>query len=240
LKETNCTICQDSGWVLVKVKEREIARPCQCRRDDVRLLKVDHANIPLRFVGTELKSYFPDKENPSQGRAKKLSAKFIADYPAVSNGLLFHGATGVGKTRLLCCIGNQLIKDKDCEVIYIDWNDLAREMKSGEDAASRDFANISQLIQRLARVELLLFDELGASRPSPWVEDNIYYLINRRYNDNRVTVFASNFFDSKIGSEETLSERIGIRIRSRLFEMAASVEIKGADYRHKYYHTEEQ
>ena len=47
-------------------------------------------------------------------------------------------------------------------------------------------------------VELLLFDELGASRPSPWVEDNIYYLINRRYNDNRVTVFASNFFDQKI------------------------------------------
>jgi len=221
--------------VLVKVKEREIARPCQCRQNDVRMLKVDHANIPLRFVGTELKSYFPDKENPSQARAKKASAKFVADYPAVSVGLLFHGSTGVGKTRLLCCIGNQLIKEKGCEVIYIDWNDLAREMKSGEDAASRDFATISQLIQRLARVELLLFDELGASRPSPWVEDNIYYLINRRYNDNRVTLFASNFFDS----EETLSERIGARIRSRLFEMASSVEIKGADYRHKYYHTEE-
>ncbi|MCX6553624.1 MAG: ATP-binding protein [Candidatus Aminicenantes bacterium] len=239
MKETKCPICADSGWVLVKVKEREIARPCQCRQNDVRMLKVDHANIPLRFVGTELKSYFPDKENPSQARAKKASAKFVADYPAVSVGLLFHGGTGVGKTRLLCCIGNQLIKEKGCEVIYIDWNDLAREMKSGEDAASRDFATISQLIQRLARVELLLFDELGASRPSPWVEDNIYYLINRRYNDNRVTLFASNFFDSKIGSEETLSERIGARIRSRLFEMASSVEIKGADYRHKYYHTEE-
>lgn len=240
MKETNCKICQDSGWVLLKVQEREIARPCQCRQNEVRLLKVNHANIPLRFVGTELKSYFPDKENPSQGRAKKMSAKFIADYPAVSNGLLFQGATGIGKTRLLCSIGNQLIKEKGSEVIYIDWNDLAREMKSGEDAASRDFANISQLIQRLARVELLLFDELGASRPSPWVEDNIYYLINRRYNDNLVTLFASNYFDSKIGSEETLSERIGVRIRSRLFEMAGNVEIRGADYRHKYYHTEDQ
>ena len=55
-----------------------------------------------------------------------------------------------------------------------------------------------------------------------------------------MTVFASNFFDNKIGSEETLSERIGVRIRSRLFEMAGSVEILGADYRHKYYHTEGQ
>ncbi len=239
MKEAHCKICQDSGWILVNVQGREIARPCQCRQNEVRLLKVDHANIPLRFVGTELKSYFPDKENPSQAKAKKKSAKFIADYPAVGGGLLFQGATGVGKTRLLCSIGNQLIKEKGSEVIYIDWNDLAREMKSGEDAASRDFANISQLIRRLARVELLLFDELGASRPSPWVEDNIYYLINRRYNDNLVTLFASNYFDSKIGSEETLSERIGVRIRSRLFEMAGSIEIRGSDYRHKYYHTED-
>ena len=64
------------------------------------------------FVGTELKSYFPDKDNPSQAKAKKAAEKFIADYPAVSSGLLFQGPTGVGKTRLLCCIGNQLIKEK--------------------------------------------------------------------------------------------------------------------------------
>jgi DNA replication protein DnaC len=221
--------------VLIKVDGQEIARPCQCRRDNVQSLKASNANIPLRFLGTELKSYFPDKANPSQTKAKKAAEKFIADYPAVDSGLLFQGATGVGKTRLLCCIGNQLIKEKDAEVAYIDWNDLTREMKSGESADSRDFSNIGQLIQRLARAELLLFDELGASRPSPWVEDNIYYLVNRRYNDNRVTLFASNFYDKKIGSEETLSERIGNRIRSRLFEMARSVEIMGADYRQKHY-----
>lgn len=235
MKEANCKICQDSGWVLVKVGEREIARPCQCRQNGMQTLKASNANIPLRFMATELKSYFPDKANPTQAKAKKAAEKFIADYPAVDMGLLFQGATGVGKTRLLCCIGNQLIKEKNCEVIYIDWNDLTREMKSGEDAASRDFSNIGQLIQRLTRTELLLFDELGASRPSPWVEDNIYYLINRRYNDNRVTLFASNFFDKKIASEETFSERIGSRIRSRLFEMARSIEIMGADYRQKHY-----
>jgi len=239
LKEANCKICQDSGWVLIKVKEREIARPCKCRQNEMQILNANNSNIPSRFLGTELKSYFPEN-NKSQAKAKKAAEKFIADFPTNATGLLFQGGTGVGKTRLLCCIGNQLIKEKNVEVAYIDWNDLAREMKSGEDAASRDFANISQLIQRLAQINLLLFDELGASRPSPWVEDNIYYLINRRYNEKRLTIFASNFFDKKIGSDETLSERIGIRIRSRLFEMACSVEIMGADYRHKYYHTEDQ
>lgn len=233
--ETKCMKCHDSGWVLVKVDGKEIARPCQCRRDNVQSLKASHADIPLRFLGTELKSYFPDKANPSQAKAKKMAEKFIADYPAVESGLLFQGATGVGKTRLLCCIGNQLIKEKEAEVAYIDWNDLTREMRSGEDTSNRDFSTIGQLIQRLARADLLLFDELGASRPSPWVEDNIYYLVNRRYNDNRITLFASNFYDKKIGSEETLSERIGNRIRSRLYEMARSVEIMGADYRQKHY-----
>jgi DNA replication protein DnaC len=235
LIEIKCKTCQDSGWVLVKVDGREIARPCSCRREGAQALNAENANIPLRFLGTELKSYFPDKANPSQAKARKAAEKFVADYPAVDSGLLFQGATGVGKTRLLCSIGNQLIKEKVVEVAYIDWNDLAREMRSGEDSASRDFSTIGQLIQRLARAELLLFDELGASRPSPWVEDNIYYLVNRRYNDNRITLFASNFFDKKAGSEETLSERIGNRIRSRLFEMARSIEIMGADYRQKHY-----
>ncbi|MBN2346822.1 MAG: ATP-binding protein [Candidatus Aminicenantes bacterium] len=182
----------------------------------------------------DLRGFKPEKEE-SLAKAKKAAEKFIADYPAVGGyGLLFQGATGVGKTRLLCCIGNQLIKEKNVDVVYIDWNDLTREMRSGEDAASRDFSNIGQLIQRLAMVELLLFDELGSSRPSPWVEDNIYFLINRRYNNNRITLFASNFFDNKVAGEETLSERIGARIRSRLYEMTRSVGIKGADYRQKY------
>jgi DNA replication protein DnaC len=235
LKEANCKICQDSGWVLVKVGEREIARPCQCQQRDAQDSLITNANIPPRFYNVDLRGFKPEKEESSQARAKKAAEKFIADYPGVGGyGLLFQGGTGVGKTRLLCCIANQLIKEKNSDVVYIDWNDLTREMRSGEDAASRDFSNIGQLIQRLARVELLLFDELGASRPSPWVEDNIYFLINRRYNNNRVTLFASNYFDKKIDNQETLSERIGNRIRSRLYEMARSIEILGTDYRQRY------
>lgn len=234
--DVKCQSCKDSGWVLVRVGEREIARPCRCRQGDAQDGLLANANIPPRFHGVDLRGFKPEKEESSQARAKKAAEKFIADWPGHGGyGLLFQGGTGVGKTRLLCCIGNQLIKEKNVDVVYIDWNDLTREMRSGEDAASRDFGEIGQLIQRLARVELLLFDELGSSRPSPWVEDNIYFLINRRYNENRITVFASNYFDKKIANQETLSERIGARIRSRLYEMARSVEIMGADYRQKHY-----
>ena len=233
--EKTCLICGGSGWVLNRENDRETALPCQCRRNDTQTLKVIGANIPIRFAWVELKAYFPDKNDPSQLRAKQMTEKFIHDYPAVVKGLLFQGATGVGKTRMLCSIANQLIADKDADVYYIDWNDLVREMKSGEDHSSRDFSNIDQLIGKLITVDLLLFDEMGASRPSPWVEDNIYYVINKRYNGNRITVFASNFFDQKINAdEETLGQRLGERIRSRLFEMADIVEIRGLDYRERH------
>lgn len=229
--EPACKNCLDSGWVLVTVDGREVARRCACRKNGI----LHEANIPLRFLGVKLRAHFPDKANPDQVKAKKIAERFIAEYPAVTKGLMFQGPTGVGKTRLLCAIGNQLIEEKGAEVFYIDWNDLTREMRSGEDTSNRDFSVIGQLLSQLAGVQLLLFDEIGSSKPSPWVEDNIYYLINRRYNDNRITLFASNFFDKKVGGEETLSERIGNRIRSRLYEMARSVEIMGVDFRQKHH-----
>jgi len=234
--EKNCPICGGSGWVLNRENDRETAVACHCRRSDIQTLKIVGANIPLRFAGVELKAYFPDKNCPSQLRAKEMTEKFIRDYPAVGDkGLFFQGGTGLGKTRMLCSIGNQLIQEKNIDVYYIDWNDLVREMKSGEDHSSRDFSNIDQLIGKLISVDLLLFDEIGASRPSPWVEDNIYYIINKRYNGSRITVFASNFYDEKEQIDgETLDERLNARIRSRLFEMAVSVEIRGLDYRKRH------
>ncbi|HOW44185.1 MAG TPA: ATP-binding protein [Candidatus Aminicenantes bacterium] len=227
--EPTCKTCLDSGWVLVTVDGREVARPCACRKNGI----LHNANIPLRFLGVKLRAHFPDKANPDQVKAKKAAERFIAEYPALTKGLLFQGPTGVGKTRLLCAIGNQLIEEKGAEVFYIDWNDLTREMRSGEDTSNRDFSVIGQLLNQLAGVPLLLFDEIGSSKPSPWVEDNIYYLINRRYNDNLLTLFATNYYDDKVVDPETLTDRIGRRIRSRLYEMTDAVRLSGADYRQR-------
>ena len=227
-----CPHCQGTGWVIAKKNGREMAEICGCQKVDAVAGRLAQANLPPRFFKAELNSFFPDKNNREQIRAKKLAVKFVADYPAVGGkGMLFQGPTGVGKTRLLCAIGYQLIQEKNADVCYLDWNDLVREMRSGEDSATRDFEKISTLINRLALAEVLLFDELGSSKPSPWVEDNIYFLVNRRYNGEKITLFATNFFDDKVNIQETLTERIGLRIRSRIFEMANTVVLTGLDYR---------
>jgi DNA replication protein DnaC len=80
--------------------------------------------------------------------------------------------------------------------------------------------------------EVLVLDELGASKPTDWVRDTMAHIINTRYNDKKVTIFTTNYSDDRPSErEETLEDRIGVRLRSRLFEMCKLIEIKGRDYR---------
>jgi len=233
LIKNNCTKCNGTGWIIKIQNDVDVAIPCECRNEENEIIKGEHANIPKRFLASKLEYAFtPDKRNHSQIMAKKIVQKFVNDYPAIEKGLLLQGSVGLGKTSLLCGIGTELIK-KNFSIYYIDWNDLTRIMGSGEDAGSRNYGKITQLMNKLATIELLLFDELGASKISPWVYDNIYYLINRRYNNKLITIFATNFFDSVSDNRDSLTDRVGDRIRSRLYEMTDIIKLDGTDYRHK-------
>ena len=82
--------------------------------------------------------------------------------------------------------------------------------------------------------EVLVLDELGASKPTDWVRDTMTQIINTRYNDQKVTIFTSNYLDTpESAPEETLTDRVGVRLRSRLYEMCKIITLKGEDYRQK-------
>jgi DNA replication protein DnaC len=77
---------------------------------------------------------------------------------------------------------------------------------------------------------VLVLDELGASKPTDWVR-----IINTRYNDKKLTVFTTNFLDAhRTPGDELLEDRIGVRLRSRLYEMCKTVAIEGEDYRKRF------
>jgi DNA replication protein DnaC len=59
-------------------------------------------------------------------------------------------------------------------------------------------------------------------------------IINTRYNDKRLTIFTTNYSDKRTSEKDTselLEERIGVALRSRLYEMCKTVEIEAEDYR---------
>ncbi|MBA7684448.1 hypothetical protein ES703_92843 [subsurface metagenome] len=77
-----------------------------------------------------------------------------------------------------------------------------------------------------------MLDELGAIKTTDWALDMLTHIIIRRYNERRPLIITSNFPDEKgKQGEETLTERISYRLRSRLYEMCKTVQMEGKDYR---------
>jgi DNA replication protein DnaC len=88
---------------------------------------------------------------------------------------------------------------------------------------------------------------LGSSKPSLWALETVGHILNTRYNEHRVTLLTTNFLDAPQSApraangrpapvEDTLTDRVGARIRSRLYEMCRTVEISAPDYRKEIRH----
>lgn len=209
----------------------EVARKCECQLEEQYISKYQRANLPRKFIDSKIAEYYPDKNFKTQVEAKKNVQKFIDDYPAVLKGLLFQGPVGVGKTRLLCTIATELIRKRPkIDIYYIDWNDFTQEIRSNLNNQGA----VMEIVNRLSHVDLLIFDELGASTLPGWLHDYMYFIFNKRYNQQKITLCATNYSDKPSDGKESLSQRVGERIRSRLFEMTEIVPVTGKDMRKEY------
>jgi DNA replication protein DnaC len=84
------------------------------------------------------------------------------------------------------------------------------------------------------KTEVLVLDELGASKSTDWVRDTMMQMIGTRYNERRLTIFTTNYGDARCEAPgETLEDRVGVRLRSRLYEMCRTVTVEGEDYRRR-------
>jgi len=234
---TVCGKCQGTGWVLEDAGGSQVARRCACFGDRVKQALVDQANIPRRYLNCSLDNF--EVHNDSHRDALKISRQFVKNYPAQEVGLVFIGPCGVGKTHLAVAIVQELIRTKDAACIFYDFRDLIREIQSTFTPDS--VLSESDVLAPVFSSEVLVLDELGAKRPTAWVEETVFTIINHRYNHKKMTLFTTNYPDTdetedrrdsfyKKG-DESLIDRIGVRLRSRIYEMCKVVEMWGDDYR---------
>ncbi len=222
----SCPICGGTGWE--KVDSFAGVRRCSCIETARVQRLLDAARIPKRYEHCDLDSYLPGDD--SQKKAKADVLRFLEKYPLIDVGLLFLGTCGVGKTHLAVALLKHVILEKGDSGLFYDFRDLLREIQGSWNSVSQ--ASEMEVLRPVLDANILVLDELGANKPTEWVRDTIAHVINCRYNEKKVTIFTSNFPDnaSKAG-EETLTDRIGARLRSRLFEMCKEVEIRGKDFR---------
>ena len=136
----------------------------------------------------------------------------------VSKGLLLEGQPGVGKTHLAVAVLKQAIQTTGAMGLFYDIRDLLRVIRSTYDPAIR--TTELEVLRPVMRADLLVLDDLGAEKTSEWVEETMNLIVNTRYNEQRLTLFTTNYQDIPDETDpNSLLFRIGHRMRSRLHEM---------------------
>ena len=117
--------------------------------------------------------------------------------------------------------------------LLYEFSSLLKEIQNSYNPVSQtsELTVLSPVIE----AQVLVLDELGATKPTDWVRDTMMQIINARYNEKKLTIFTTNYTDTRRApAEETLEDRIGVRLRSRLYEMCKTIVVEGEDYRMRF------
>jgi DNA replication protein DnaC len=250
----NCQFCQGTGWKLVARKDGpgKFAVACDCGIGERAARTMERARIPKRYEHCDFESYVTDladgkvwttQNAQSLKQTKLITQAFVREYPAAAEkGLLLMGPAGVGKTHIAVAALKELIK-RGHSGYFCEYGALLREIQKTYSEAGEQTE--SRIVQPLLSAEVLVIDDLGCIKPSDWVRDTIGYILNSRYSEAsrdltqpRCTIITTNYFDSAATKEardpsgrllvnrtDTLADRIGERMRSRLLEICRTVEI---------------
>lgn len=262
LSETQtCPICQGTGWRPVEDagpegSGRRVMR-CSCVVEARQPRLFEAARIPPQYQHCDFEHFWTNiyeqrGYNESLQQAKLLAQRFAEESPVnVECGLLFMGPCGAGKTHLAVATLRRLL-EKGLECLYCDYQDLLKQIQASYNPVAE--TTEMQVLEPILTAPVLLLDDLGSIKPSLWVLDTVGYVLNQRYSHKRMTLITSNYLDPPEGSpartgeasaarrraatgslqrEDSLEDRIGYRIRSRLYEMCRLVHIQADDFRRR-------
>ena len=198
-------VCDGSGWIL---GPEDVARPCECRAQRIGRARTRGVSsvIPPRYRGVSF-------ERPPVTQIDAMVVRIVRSWVeeldanlAAGRGLWLMGDTGTGKTTLAMLVSRTAL-----EAGHSVPKLLARIRRTYDSEPGGD--SYLSFFERLTSVDLLHVDDLGAEKRSDWVLEQLYALVNERYEAERSMLVTTNL------DQEELENQIGPRTVSRLVEV---------------------
>jgi DNA replication protein DnaC len=216
-------VCDGSGFVFDEASNTASPSRCRAQRVSVKRARTLSGVIPKRFAGVSFDRPPVTDIDPRVVRVVRDYAAHVDDALDQGRGLWFMGDVGTGKTTLAMLVSKAALEARRSVAIYSLPRLLAEIRTTFDEQADRSYVD---LIERLAAVDLLHVDDVGAERTNEWVLEQLYSIINARYEDSRALVITTNL------DHEQLREQIGHRTVSRLIEICGDpLPLYGPDRR---------
>jgi len=222
-------VCDGSGWIL---GPEDVARPCECRERRMarRRARGVASAIPRKYRGVSLErppisDMALDPRQAPVYKAVKGYVEEIDDRLDEGEGLWLMGDVGTGKTTLAMLVSKAAVEAGRTVAIYSLPRLLSRIRRTYDaDAGEQSYG---EFFERLTQVDLLHIDDLGAEKRSDWVLEQLYSIVNERYESQRSVVVTTNL------DQAALEEQIGPRTVSRLVEICGDpLPLFGDDMRY--------
>jgi DNA replication protein DnaC len=213
--------CDGSGFVLDETTNT--AYDCRCRPQRVALAKARSlsAVIPRRYRDVSFDRPPVTDIDREIVKATKWFVDGVDRQLDAGRGLWFMGPVGTGKTTLAMLVSKAALEAGRSVAIY----SLPRLLNEIRDSHGAERSHV-ELLDTLTAVDLLHIDDVGAERTTDWVLEELYSIVNGRYEDQRSVVITTNILD-----REALCEQITERTVSRLNEMCDELPLLGHDHR---------
>ncbi|MHB1467915.1 MAG: ATP-binding protein [Solirubrobacteraceae bacterium] len=203
-------LCDGSGFIVEE--ESNTASDCRCR--PLRIARVRAARLEARIPNRYREVSFEQLEGDSLSAFRDQVGevrRYVGKLPEMisgGRGLWIEGEVGTGKTRLAMLVSKRALELGYTVAIY----SLPRLLSVMRQSIEKEEGSLG-FIDRLCSVDLLHIDDLGAENQTEWVLEQLYSVINSRYEDERALVVTTNL------NPEELRAQIGKRTVSRLREM---------------------
>jgi DNA replication protein DnaC len=219
--------CDGSGFVIDE--DTDVARDCSCRASRIAAAKTKalEGRIPRRYLGvsfdrapvTELARTAPDQVREVRRYALQIDRNLDS-----GTGLWIQGDVGTGKTTLAMLVSKAALEAGRSVAIY----SLPRLLNLLRESMDSDAGKVD-LLDRLTAVDLLHIDDLGAENRTEWVLEQLYSIVNARYEAQRAIIATTNLMPDE------LSDALGARTVSRLVEICGDLlPLFGEDRRREF------